>query len=206
MQDLIINLIQQFGYLGIFLLIVTENVFPPIPSEIILTFGGFMTTRTDLTVIGVILAATMGSLLGAVILYWFGTIISFERIENFAGKYGKFIGLKTTDMEKAIEFYKKYENRAVFFGRLVPVVRSLISLPAGMAKMSLKHFVLLTTLGSFIWNGVLVMAGHILGQEWQNILGYLDMYQSFTYVVIGLGLILGILVYRQRQTKNNSQN
>ena len=196
MQDWIISIMEQFGYLGIFLLIIIENVFPPIPSEIILAFGGFMTTQTEMNVLGVIGVATAGSLIGAIILYWLGSILNFERIERFTIKYGKYLGLKITDIKKAMKFYKKYQKKAVFFGRVVPVVRSLISIPAGMAKMDLKSFVFYTVMGSLIWNSILVVCGMLLGQSWQTILYYFDVYATITYIVIAFALISIALCYK----------
>ncbi|MBC3899987.1 MAG: alkaline phosphatase [Firmicutes bacterium HGW-Firmicutes-4] len=190
MQDWIINVMQQYGYIGVFSLIVIENIFPPIPSEIILAFGGFMTTQTEMNVLGVLSVATLGSLVGAILLYWLGTILNFERIEKLTIKYGRFLGLKIKDVEKAMNFYKKYENKAVFLGRMVPVVRSLISIPAGMAKMNLKAFVLLTVLGSLIWNSILVVSGTLLGQSWQTILYYFDIYSSVAYIIIASSLVI----------------
>jgi len=197
LEDWIINVMQQFGYVGIFALILIENIFPPIPSEIILAFGGFMTTQTEMKIIGVIGVATVGSLVGAILLYWLGTILNFERIEKFIVKYGRFIGLKLKDVEKALKFYKKYENKAVFLGRVVPVVRSLISIPAGMAKMDLKSFVFLTVMGSLIWNSVLVISGSILGQSWQTILYYFNIYSSIAYGAIIFALVLIVVFYRK---------
>ncbi|WP_303871748.1 DedA family protein [Acetobacterium wieringae] len=205
MQDWIINIMEQFGYLGIFTLIIIENVFPPIPSEIILAFGGFMTTQTEMNVLGVIGVATAGSLIGAIILYWLGTILNFERIERFTIKYGKYLGLKITDIKKAMKFYKKYEKKAVFFGRVVPVVRSLISIPAGMAKMDLKSFVFYTVMGSLIWNSILVVCGMILGQSWQTILYYFDVYSTITYIAIAFTLVSIGLCYKIKSVRKKQK-
>jgi len=205
MQDWIISIMEQFGYLGIFLLIIIENVFPPIPSEIILAFGGFMTTKTEMNVLGVIGVATAGSLIGAIILYCLGTILNFERIERFTIKYGKYLGLKITDIKKAMKFYKKYEKKAVFFGRVVPVVRSLISIPAGMAKMDLKSFVFYTFMGSLIWNSILVVCGMVLGQSWQTILYYFDVYATIAYISIAMALVIIGIWYKKTRIRNKQK-
>ena len=136
MQDWIIQMMDQFGYWGIGGLIAIENIFPPIPSEVILTFGGFMTTYTSLNVWLVILAATLGSLVGAIILYGIGRIISPKRLEKIlAGRLGKILRLKPEDIGKAEAWFQKRGKLTVFFCRFIPIVRSLISLPAGMAKI-----------------------------------------------------------------------
>ena len=166
MENWITSVMEQFGYIGVFFLIMLENLFPPIPSEVILTFGGFMTTQTDLTVFGVIVASTLGSVAGAIILYGIGAIVGIERIERFVDKWGKFLRLTSKDVHKANTWFEKYEVWTVFFCRFIPLIRSLISLPAGMAKMKFWIFLLLTTLGTLIWNMVLVNIGAAVGESW----------------------------------------
>lgn len=145
MQEIIINIMNDFGYLGIALLIAIENIFPPIPSEVILTFGGFMTTYSNINIIGVIISSTIGSALGAIILYWVGRILSKERLEKIVdGKIGNMLHFKKQDIEKANKSFEKRGKFTVFFCRFVPIVRSLISIPAGMTKMKFTPFVLLT--------------------------------------------------------------
>lgn len=208
MQDLIIQIMNQFGYLGITLLIAIENLFPPIPSEIILTFGGFMTTTdANLTVPGVILYATVGSVVGAVILYYLGRILSAERIGKILdGKIGKILGFKKDDVYKAYDWFSKKGKLSVLLCRCVPIVRSLISIPAGMAKMSFGIFLLLTTIGSLVWNTVLVNLGVVAGESWEKIVEGMDMYQSITIVVLGVvGLVLVFLYIRFRK-KNKTMN
>ena len=201
MQDWIINIMEQFGYLGVFLLILIENVFPPIPSEVILAFGGFMTTRTTMSVPFVIIVATLGSVIGAVILYKIGNILDMPRLEKLVGKYGHYIGLKFADVQKAMSWYEKYENKTVFICRMVPIVRSLISIPAGMARMRFMPFILLTTLGSLIWNSVLVLAGAALGEAWESVLKFFDMYSYVVYALIGIILVLLIIWFFLKKKK-----
>ena len=145
MQELIVSLMEQYGYGGIFFLIALENIFPPIPSEVILTFGGFLTTYTSLEVPGVVAAATFGSLAGAAVLYGAGMLLNKERLKKIvSGRAGKLLGLKAGDVEKADGWFQKTGTKAVFFCRCVPVVRSLISIPAGMSRMKLPRFFLYT--------------------------------------------------------------
>ena len=130
MEHLIIDIMNEFGYLGITLLIILENIFPPIPSEVILTFGGFMTTHTSMSVIGVILFSTVGATVGALILYYIGYLLSEERLGYFLdGKIGRVLGFKKEEVNKAVEWFNKKGKLAVLLCRCVPIVRSLISIP-----------------------------------------------------------------------------
>ena len=146
----------QFGYFGVFLLIMIENVFPPIPSEVILTFGGFMTTYSEMTRTGVIIAATAGSVVGAMILYSIGLLLDVSRLEKIIDRWGHLLRLTRKDIHRADAWFDKYGPWTVLFCRLVPLIRSLISIPAGMSNMNFPLFLLLTTVGSLIWNAALV--------------------------------------------------
>ena len=151
MENLIVEIMNSFGYIGICLLIMIENVFPPIPSELILTFGGFMTISSNMTIFGCIIASTIGSLLGAVILYYIGKILNKERLIKIVNsKYGKLLRIKTKDIESADKWFDEKGNKTVFFCRFVPIVRSLISIPAGMSEMPFVKFIIYTLLGSLI--------------------------------------------------------
>lgn len=182
---------NDLGYFGVMLLIALENVFPPIPSEIILTFGGFMTTTTNLTVIGVILAATAGSVVGAIILYVIGLQLNVTRLEMIIDRWGHLLRITKEDIHRADAWFDKYGPWTVFFCRFVPIIRSLISIPAGMSHMNAGLFLLLTTIGTFIWNTVLVYLGARLGESWEVIVHYMDMY---SYVIYGVIFILVIFV------------
>ena len=141
MQELMIQLMGQFGYIGVFLLIAIENIFPPIPSEVVLLFGGFMTTYTELNIIGMIVAATLGSLAGAIVLYYIGRILNKERLKKIvSGKIGKVLRIKNEDIDKADHWFDTKGNKTVFFCRFIPIVRSLISIPAGMSQMPMGKF------------------------------------------------------------------
>ena len=187
MRDWIIGFVSAYGYLGISGLIFIENVFPPIPSELILTFGGFATTYTSMQPWLVVLFATIGSVLGAVVLYAIGRFLSPERLGGLLdGKVGKVLHFRRKDLEKADAWFRKKQVWAVLICRCVPVVRSLISIPAGMAKMAILPFLGLTALGSAVWNTVLVWAGAALGAAWESALVYTDLYTKIAVVVIGL--------------------
>jgi len=190
LQDWLLRIVGKFGYLGVLLLIALENLFPPIPSEVILTFGGFLTTKTALTAVGTVLAATAGSVVGAVALYFIGALLGMDRLERFVERYGKYLRIRVSDVHRATGWFERYKNKTVFFCRMVPIVRSLISIPAGVARMRMPSFLLLTTLGSLIWNTVLVAAGAILGENWESVLTFFDVYSTFCYIVLVLGIVL----------------
>ena len=204
MQDLIIEIMNNFGYIGVFLLITIENVFPPIPSEVILLFGGFMTTYTSMSVIGVIIASTLGSVLGAIILYYIGKILNKERLKKIiTSKPGKLLRLKPEDIDKADKWFDTKGNKTVFFCRFIPVIRSLISIPAGMSEMPMKKFLIYTTLGSLIWNAALTIAGSIVGENWTSILEIMDNYSHIAVIVLGIIFIAAIIIFYSKRKKKN---
>lgn len=207
MQDLIITIMNQFGYLGVFLLITLENVFPPIPSEVILLFGGFMTTYTKLNIVIMIIAATLGSIFGAIILYYIGKIFNKERLKKIiSGKIGKVLRLKNSDIDKADEWFDKKGQKTVFICRFIPIVRSLISIPAGMSEMPLVKFLIYTTLGSLIWNTVLIIIGSIVGANWVSILTILDTYSNIVLVLLIVAFVAFVyLFYRSKMKKNKKK-
>ena len=199
METWITNIMEQFGYIGIFLLITIENLFPPIPSEVILTFGGFMTTHTSLSVLGVVVASTIGSVAGAIVLYGIGLLIDVNRIEKIVGKWGHILRLSKKDIHKANEWFSKYGVWTVFFCRFIPLIRSLISLPAGMAHMNFAVFLVLTTIGTFIWNVVLVSIGATVGGSWETIVGYMDIYSNVVYVVLALLFVMFVVFFIKKR-------
>lgn len=194
MQTWITDFMEQFGYLGIFLLMFLENVFPPIPSEIILPFGGFMTTNSDLNVLGVIFSATGGSLLGAVILYGIGLLLDVERLLKIVDRWGRLLHVKKEDIIKADAWFDHHGYWTVLFCRMIPFIRSMISIPAGMSNMKFGLFIFLTTIGTLIWNSILVGAGALLGKSWEKVLDYMGIYSNIIYVGLGI-LVIGTLMY-----------
>lgn len=203
MQALIISMMNKFGYFGILFLIAIENIFPPIPSEVILGFGGFMTTYTKLNIVGVIIFATVGSIVGAIALYLIGKILNRERLSKIVrGKIGKILFLKEDDIEKAYGWFDKKGYKTVFFCRFVPIVRSLISIPAGMSEMKMPKFLLYTTVGSLIWNTVLVVIGSVLGDNWEKLVLVMDEYSTIALIlIIILFFVLVFMFYKNRLSK-----
>ncbi|MCG3419690.1 DedA family protein [Oceanobacillus jordanicus] len=193
MENWITNIMEQFGYLGILLMMALENLFPPIPSEIVLPFGGFLTTYTNITVWGVVIAATIGSLLGAIVLYWIGTLLDVDRLERIIKRWGRIARIKVKDVHKADAWFDKYGYWTVLIGRMVPVVRSLISIPAGMSNMRFGLFMLFTVIGTLIWNSILITVGVILGESWHDITSFMDIYSDIVYFF--LAVIFAILLY-----------
>ena len=206
MQEIILSIMEQFGYIGTFLLITIENVFPPIPSEIVLLFGGFMTTYTSLNLFLMIIAATLGSLLGAIILYYIGKILNKERLKKIiSGKIGKILHLKNEDIDKADEWFDTKGNKTVFFCRFIPIVRSLISIPAGMSEMDMKKFIIYTTAGSLIWNSVLLYIGSKVGENWTDILSIFDNYSHITLIVLIIIFVAACILFYVKKNKESKQ-
>lgn len=202
MQEFIIQIMNQFGYFGIFFLIALENIFPPIPSEVILLFGGFMTTYTKLNLFGVVIASTLGSLLGAIALYFVGKILNKERLKKIVnGKIGKVLRLKASDIDKADHWFDTKGNKTVFFCRFIPIVRSLISIPAGMSEMPMGKFLLYTTTGTLIWNTVLSLLGNKVGENWEDILLIFENYSHIAAIVLVIIFLVGIYYFYHKKLK-----
>jgi membrane protein DedA with SNARE-associated domain len=187
MQDAMIDFVNNYGYFAIFILIYVENIFPPIPSEVVLLSGGALTVTTDMNVFGTIVYATFGSLIGAMTLYFVGRAFTRESLINLLNtKVGKRLRLKPESIDKAQDWFTKYEEKAVLICRCIPIVRSIISIPAGFARMNVFKFVLLTSIGSLIWNTILVNLGALFGEAWENALKY---YTGYKYIILGLAIV-----------------
>jgi membrane protein DedA with SNARE-associated domain len=206
MENFVISIMNQFGYFGMFFLIFIENIFPPIPSEVVLLFGGFMTTYTKLHVALMIIFSTLGSVVGAIVLYYVGKILNKDRLKKLvAGKVGKVLRLKASDIDKADHWFDTKGNKTVFFCRFVPVVRSLISIPAGMSEMPMAKFLLYTTVGSAIWNSVLLIVGNKVGENWKSILGIMDQYSHIVLILLILLFILFLVYFFCFRTKKKKK-
>lgn len=206
MTSTLIQFIQEYGYIAILLLIFVENIFPPIPSEVVLVFGGFMTTQAKLSIPLVILFATIGATLGAAALYFLGRLLSRERIKKlFSGKFGRAVHLNPNDVLKAESWFKRYEYKAVLICRCVPIVRSLISIPAGMAKMKPIPFFALTILGTAVWNTILVFIGAIAGSAWEQSLDYIGWYSSAAIALVLLACAYIFYLYIKKKFIKKAQ-
>lgn len=203
MQHFIIEFMNSFGYFGVFLLIAIENIFPPIPSEVILLFGGFMTTYTKLNIIFMIISSTLGSLIGAIVLYYIGKIFNKERLKKIiSGKIGKILRLKNSDIDKADKWFDTKGNKTVFFCRFIPIVRSLISIPAGMSEMPIIKFLTYTIFGSLIWNTVIIITGKMVGNNWTKILTIFDTYSHIVLIIFIIIFIILITIFYKKRKKN----
>lgn len=192
MESAFYDFINQFGYLAVSGLILFENVFPPIPSEVILPLSGFFTTTTDMTLPLVIVAATTGSVVGAFILYGVGRILSRERLTRFFGtRPMRLLGFKPDDVSSAVDWFDRKGQITVLICRCVPVVRSLISIPAGTAKMSVVRFTLYTLVGSAVWNTVLCCLGAAAGSAWATVSEQAEWVSDVVkYVIIAIVAVI----------------
>ncbi len=190
---------EQLGYLGIALLMFLDNVFPPIPSEIIMPSAGYSASQGQLTLFGVIIAGCFGSLLAAALLYWIGYKFNHDSIFRFVDRYGRYMFIKSSDVKKSLDWFEHYGHRIVFFGRMIPAVRSLISIPAGMSHMPFWKFMFYSGLGTIIWTTFLACVGFYFGENQQL------MQQIFSQVSHGIILIIlviiAILLYRRQLRK-----
>ena len=194
------DVIEQLGYLGVALLVVLENVFPPIPSEIVLPFAGFVAQQGSDSVVLMILAATVGSVIGALIMYWIAAIIGDERLHAFTRRFGKWVQIREADLTRAEEWFDRHAMSAVLVGRCVPLIRSVVSIPAGFRRMKLIPYIAYTFLGSLVWNIALVGAGAVLGENWERVEPVVATFQWIVIVVIlaGLARVAYVVVQRRR--------
>ena len=195
------DVIEQLGYLGVALLVVLENIFPPIPSEIVLPFAGFVAQQGSDSVVLMILAATVGSVIGALIMYWIAAIIGDERLHAFTRRFGKWVQIREVDLTRAEEWFDRHAMSAVLVGRCVPLIRSVVSIPAGFRRMKLIPYIAYTFLGSLVWNIALVGAGAVLGENWERVEPVVATFQWIVIVVILAGLArLAYVVVQRRRT------
>lgn len=178
------GVIEALGYPGLTVLVALENVFPPIPSEVILPLAGFLTSQGRFSFMLVVAATTLGSVLGALILYGVGAAAGKRRVRRLVERFGHWALLTPDDLTRAEGWFGRYGTIAVFTGRLAPIVRSLVSIPAGYSRMPIGQFLLLTALGSALWNGVLISLGWALGESWHSIERYVDWLQYLVIAVV----------------------
>lgn len=196
------NVMLTLGYPGIVLIMAVENIFPPIPSEVVMPFAGFLVgcrqanlaegcPPNQFTMVGVIVAGMVGSVLGALVLYYIGLWADERVIRRFIRNYGKYMLISEEDLDTSLAYFSRHGEAVIFFGRLIPLVRSLISIPAGMQRMPMGKFLLYTSIGTALWSGLLAYAGFYLGAQWELVEEYISQYQK---VVLGL-IVLGVLAF-----------
>lgn len=192
-----VDLMERIGPIGAGIAIAAENLFPPLPSEVILPLAGFTAALGEFSLAEALLWTTVGSVVGAVALYWLG--VGFGR-DRMYWIWERMPLVKTEDLERTEAWFEKHGKKAVFFGRMVPIFRSLISVPAGIERMSFPLFVLLTTAGSLIWNSIWVMAGYYAGDQWYRVEPYMGVVQKVVIVVVA-ALVAWFVLFRVRQLR-----
>jgi membrane protein DedA with SNARE-associated domain len=200
MADWIIQTITDFGYVGITLLMLLEAVFPPIPSELIIPFAGFAAGQGTLDFVGVIVAATLGSLLGMIPWYFLGRLFGLERVKWLADRFGRWFAFNADEIDYAAKLFDRWGRPIVLAGRMLPIIRTLISVPAGLAKMNFLTFALFSAIGMLLWNIVLVSAGYLLHEHYHLVEAWLD---PLTWVV--LAAVVGIYIFRVFTWKPSAQ-
>ncbi|MDK1682779.1 DedA family protein [Acinetobacter terrestris] len=200
LTEWIISIMEQLGYWGIALLMFLDNIFPPIPSEIIMPSAGYSASQGQLLLVGVIIAGCIGSLFAAAILYWIGYKFNHDSIFRFVDRYGKYLFIKSPDVKKSLDWFEQYGHRIVFFGRMIPAVRSLISIPAGMSHMPFCKFMFFSSLGTIIWTTFLACVGFYFGEN-QALMQNIFSQVSYFIIIIVIAIIIWIL-YRRHKRKN----
>ncbi|MER6008559.1 DedA family protein [Nonomuraea angiospora] len=204
MTDWLVGLMETLGAPGAGLAIALENLFPPLPSEVILPLSGFTASRGEMDLLDVLVCTTLGSVIGALALYWVGALLGRERTLAIAAKLPL---VKTSDIEKTEAWFLRHGRKTVFFGRMIPIFRSLISVPAGVERMPLVPFTLLTTTGSLIWNTIFVMAGYLLGENWSLVEAYVGIGSKvvLALVVLALVVFVGVRLAERRKGRHASR-
>ncbi|HET7393510.1 MAG TPA: DedA family protein [Candidatus Binatia bacterium] len=197
MSDLITGF-EKMGSLGIALLMFAENVFPPIPSELIMPLAGFSAARGEFNLMIVIIAGSTGSLLGALLWYYIGRKIGAERLERWAAKHGRWLTLSPKEVEQSCAWFNRHGGKAVFIGRLIPAVRTLISVPAGIAGMPLGSFLLYSAAGTILWTALLATAGYLLESQYDKVAHWMNPFSNVVIGLIILGYLYRVLSFRRR--------
>lgn len=179
--------VETFGYLAVALLVALESVFPPIPSEVVLPVGGFVAGRGDASLLGMIAAATVGSVVGAWVLYGVSAAIGPVRLHAFVARHGRWFGLKPQHLTRAETWFAHRRDAAVLIGRCVPLIRSIVSIPAGFQRMPFLRFTVLSAAGSLVWNTALIGAGAVLGERWHRVGDVMGLVQGALLLLAGAG-------------------
>lgn len=194
-----IRTMESLGYVGIGLLMFLENLFPPIPSELIMPLAGFTVAQGKMQLVPAIVAGVLGTILGAFPWYYLGKLLGENRIKRWIDQHGKWLGISSEEIDKAQRWFYRHGNKAVFFGRLVPGIRTLISLPAGFSHMPIAQFLIYSTLGTTAWVGFLTMAGYKLGEHYDLVDQYLA---PVSKIVLGLVIVAFVIwIVRHRRAK-----
>ncbi|WBU58909.1 DedA family protein [Paracoccus albus] len=189
MFEWVVSVIEAWGYPGVFLLMLAENLFPPIPSEVIMPLAGFLVGEGEMNLALTILAGTAGSVAGTSAWYFVGRLFGAERLKRWAARWGRVLTMSPSDIDGAVGWFDRHGGAAVFFGRMLPAIRTLISVPAGIARMNFGRFLILTIAGSVIWTVLLTVAGLILQERFELVSGFIDpVSKTIVFAVIAIYL------------------
>lgn len=201
MVEWITNTMNSLGYWGIGLLMFLENLFPPIPSELIMPLAGFTVAQGNMQFAPVVVAGVVGTVVGALPWYYAGKILGEQRLKSLADRYGKWLTISSKDITRATSWFDKHGGKAVFFCRLVPGVRTLISLPAGISRMPLLPFLLLSTLGTLLWVSLLTYAGYVLGDNYEIVEHYLGPVSKIVVASLLFAFIIWVVQRNLRRKR-----
>ena len=198
MFEWILGIVESWQYVGIFLLMILENLFPPIPSEVIIPVAGYAAATHELSIVLVILIASLGASVGALFWYFLGKLFGLERVKNLSSKYGRWVTMSPKDVDAAESWFSKNGHKAVMYGRLIPTVRTLISIPAGITKMNLSEFFIFSFLGSVIWTSWLALLGYFLGSQYKLVAQYLNPVSNAIVAIIVFLYIYRVVTFKKK--------
>lgn len=198
MFDWITEFLQQSGYFGIFLLMAVENLFPPIPSELIMPLAGYNAASGELDPVGAVAAGTTGSIIGALPWYFLGRFYGYDRLCDLAARHGRWLTVSPEDLDKARQWFERHCGKMVLFGRLIPTVRTLISIPAGVAAMNFPRFILLTAIGTLVWTGALTALGYVLEDHYEAVGEYLNPVSTAIVVFLVTSYLYRLVTHGRR--------
>ena len=195
------QIISSMGYVGLYLVMFLENVFPPIPSEVVLPMAGSLSLTGRFSIFWIKAIGMLGSLTGAFLFYGLGKWLGEPRVRTIIEKYGRYALLSTSDLDRSLEWFDKYDDWVIFFSRMVPIVRSLISIPAGIAKMDITKFSFFTILGTALWSFLLALGGRLLGEQWPLIAEFINTYQNIVLVIaiVSVLLFIGSRLFKKKK-------
>ena len=193
MADWVISTIQQLGYAGIALLMLAENLFPPLPSELIMPFAGFVAARGELSPVGVVAAGTLGSLLGALPWYWLGRKVGSERLRELAQRHGRWLAVTPHEIDRGKDLFEKRGPAVLVLGRLVPALRTVVALPAGLARMPFWKFVAWSLVGAALWTALLTLAGFLLESQYERISRWLNPVSTVVFAAIAIAYVVRVI-------------
>jgi membrane protein DedA with SNARE-associated domain len=200
--DWLEHIILTVGYPGVFFTVALESFFAPIPSEALMPFVGYMAYQGELNVYITIILTALGGFVGTLPFYVIG-YLGKEPFERFLRKYGKYLFISDKGIDKVFEMFDEHGNKIIFFGRLIPTIRTLVSFPAGVAKMNFGVFTLYSIAGSLVWSTALILIGYLLGDQWQTAIEWISAYEKIVMIILGIGLLvyIGYFVYKEISKK-----